>query len=111
MIVAGQTENLQISYLQCLSVTRSVQVLNVPWQDFVGIGSSVPLVLKKKKKHGSKSPGCPKKKKRPIAHYGRYYIRERFAWNCHSKVCVRYKGLRCVDDVCGCRCFAILFLT
>lgn len=47
MIVAGQTENLG-SIFNASVLKRFVKALDVPWQDFAGIGSSVPLVLKRK---------------------------------------------------------------
>lgn len=47
MIVAGQTENLE-SIFNASVLKRFAKALDVPWQDFTGIGSSVPLVLRTK---------------------------------------------------------------
>lgn len=56
MIVAGQTENLE-SIFNASVLKRFEKALDVPWQDFyAGIGSSVPLVLRRKK-NGSTSAG------------------------------------------------------
>lgn len=106
MIVAGQTENLQ-SIFNASVFKRSVKALDVPWQDFDGMGSSVPLVLSRKM--GVQMQAIQQK---PITDYERYYTGEQsreilglHGTNCHSKVCVWFKGLRCVGGVCGCRCF------
>lgn len=44
MIVAGQMENLK-SIFNASVLKWFIKALDVPWQDFAGIGSSVPLVL------------------------------------------------------------------
>lgn len=56
MIVAGQTENLE-SIFNASVFKRFAKALDVPWQDFAGIGSSVPLVLGRV--NGSTSAGYP----------------------------------------------------
>lgn len=112
MIVAGQTENLE-SVFNASVLKRFVQALDVPWRDFAGMGSSVPLVL-------SRKMGVQVRviQQRPITDYEIFPIGEQsreisglHGTNCHSKVCVWFKGLRCVDSVRGCRCFAVFFLT
>lgn len=47
MIVAGQMENLE-SIFNASVLKRFVKALDIPWPDFAGIGSSVPLVLSRK---------------------------------------------------------------
>lgn len=56
MIVAGQTENLE-SIFNASVLKRFEKALDVPWQDFfffAGMGSSVPLVLRRKNKKKKK---------------------------------------------------------